>query len=69
MELCAAGSVADLASGLTARSHFIFWPALLMVGVLRGRKMNEDQIAYIIKDVLHTLIYLQVFTQLVYLPG
>ena len=24
------------------------------------RKMNQDQIAYIIKDVLHALIYLQV---------
>ena len=33
-----------------------------MIAVLRGRKMNEDQIAYIIKDVLHTLIYLQVTT-------
>ena len=30
------------------------------------RKMNQDQIAYIIKDVLHALIYLQVvFTTIV----
>ena len=39
-----------------------------MIAVLRGRKMNEDQIAYIIKDVLHTLIYLQVTTATSSLP-
>ena len=27
--------------------------------VKKGRRLNEDQIAYIIKDVLHALIYLQ----------
>ena len=29
------------------------------------RKMNQDQIAYIIKDVLHALIYLQVIVNLI----
>ena len=32
------------------------WPT----SVHNPRKMNQDQIAYIIKDVLHALIYLQV---------
>ncbi len=44
LELCAGGSVADLARQL----------------VKRGRRLIDDQIAYIVKEVLHALIYLQV---------
>ena len=43
MELCSYGSVSDLCSTL----------------VKKGLKLNEDQIAYIVKDVLHALIFLQ----------
>ena len=43
MELCGGGSVSDLCTAL----------------VRKGRRLNEDQIAYIIKDVIHALIYLQ----------
>ena len=43
MELCQYGPVSDIASAL----------------VSRGRRLIEDQIAYIIKETLHALIYLQ----------
>jgi serine/threonine protein kinase len=44
LELCSGGSVAELARQL----------------VKRGRRLIDDQIAYIVKEVLHALIYLQV---------
>lgn len=43
MELCQHGPVSEIASAL----------------VTRGRRLNEDQIAFIIKETLHALIYLQ----------
>ena len=43
MELCEYGPVSEIASAL----------------VSRGRRLIEDQIAYIIKETLHALIYLQ----------
>ena len=43
MELCSGGSAAELCTRLKQR----------------GKKLNFDQIAYIIKEVLHALIYLQ----------
>ena len=46
LELCSGGSVAELARQL----------------VKRGRRLIDDQIAYIVKEVLHALIYLQVAT-------
>ena len=46
LELCYGASVAELARQL----------------VKRGRRLIDDQIAYIVKEVLHALIYLQVAT-------
>ena len=43
MELCLHGPVSDIASAL----------------ITRGRRLNEDQITFIIKETLHALIYLQ----------
>ena len=43
MELCEYGPVSEIASAL----------------VSRGRRLIKDQIAYIIKETLHALIYLQ----------
>ena len=43
MELCQYGPVSEIAESL----------------VSRGRRLNEDQISYIIKETLHALIYLQ----------
>ena len=43
MELCSFGPVSDICSALSKV----------------GLHLNEDQIAYIIKEVLHALIYLQ----------
>ena len=44
LELCSGGPASELARQL----------------VRRGRRLIDEQIAYIIKEVLHALIYLQV---------
>ena len=48
LELCSGGPASELARQL----------------VRRGRRLIDEQIAYIIKEVLHALIYLQVIYKL-----